>query len=260
MSIFLSYFYLTLQESSVYRLNFLFWRLRMFIRLLIALFIWKAIFGTVETIEGYTASDMSSYIILIHILGATVYSGKVAEIADQINSGGLSNLLMKPKGMWSRILGIEGADKLLNVLFVPLEIILALLLTGVSPALSFSFSLVGVVLAILGLIMYFCISLALALCGFWTTETWALRFFFMIILDVCSGTFLPLDLYPDWLSRIFLSLPFAQIVYIPARVFLGKPVDIPQAVMVSLLWIGVMGGICLWVWRRGLYRFSADGR
>lgn len=260
MSVFLSYFHLTLQEHSVYRLNFFFWRLRMFSRLLISLFIWKAIFGSVQEIDSYTMETMTSYIVLIHILGATIYSGKIAEIADQINSGALSNLLIKPGGLWERFLGVEISEKILNILFLPFEILLAFVLTGLGWNLSLHFSWIGIFLVLAGIVLFFLISLAMALLGFWTTETWALRFFFMIILDLCSGTFLPLDLYPYSLARIFLALPFAQILYIPTQVFLGKGVDSSQALMVSLMWIGIMAGVCIWLWKRGLKRYSGDGR
>lgn len=260
MSIFWSYLQLTLQEYSTYRLNFIFWRLRMFSRLLISLFIWKAVFGSVSTIGGYSTSMMSSYIILIHILGATIFSGRIAEFADRINSGSLSNNLLKPRGLIAELLGRELADKCINVLFVPLEIIVSLYLTGIPYRLVIHFSWMGVILTLAGLILFFLISLAMSLLGFWTTETWALRFFFMILLDFSSGTFIPLDLYPDAIKRVILALPFAQILYLPAQIFLGKLVDSSQAFSISILWIAGIGLLCSTLWKWGLRRYTAEGR
>ena len=260
MRSFLSYMRLALQEYSVYRLNFFFWRTRMFVRLLISLFVWKAVFAGQGMVGAYSGSTMVAYLLLVHVVGALVQSSRVDMVGDQINSGELSNFLVKPVSFFSEVIGREVADKLVNLLFVPFEIIFALLLTGTSCAVSLHLSAAGIVLLVMSMLLYFAITLCISLSGFWTTEIWALRFFFIVLTDFSAGTLIPLDLYPEWLQRILLSSPFASLIFAPVQVLLGRESTLTGWMLRGVLWLCVFLLLTTYLWKKGLRVYEAQGR
>lgn len=77
----------------------------------------------------------------------------------------------------------------------------------------------AVLAALLALLLDFCISALIGLAAFIAEEVSAFRWIYQKFLLVLGGLLIPLDFFPEWLQNVSRALPFAWIVYGPARLF-----------------------------------------
>lgn len=92
-------FQISLQNEFIYRLNFLLWRLRILLRFLMIIFLWKGIFLTNQTVFGLNQQQINSYVFLVLVIQSLILSSPSSDnIGGEIGSGDLSNYLTKPIG------------------------------------------------------------------------------------------------------------------------------------------------------------------
>jgi ABC-2 type transport system permease protein len=102
---------------------------------------------------------------------------------------------------------------------------------------------------------------AIGMIGFWFLEVSSFLYVINTLNFFVSGHMFPLDLLePPW-PQILKVLPFQYLAYFPAAVILGKihGPDLVVGLLVQLTWaIGLML-LAIWLYRRGLRRYSAYG-
>ena len=253
-------FKLTIKECFVYRLNFILWRLRMFLSFIVTFFIWSTVFESRTTFAGYGKSSLLSYILLANLTANFVLGTRTVDIAGDINSGQIINLLLRPLSFFKYYLTRDLADKLLNMFFATFEITLLILLFNIrlvplkNPALFLVFFVNGIFIS-------FYINLIISFLGFWTTETWAPRFIFMALIYFLSGSYFPLDLLPSTLYHLLLLTPFPYLFYLPVKTLIGN-VDqlIYFQLFLSFLWVLIASKLSYKLWKLGNKSFSFWGR
>ncbi len=254
----------TWDEYMQYRLNFVMWRVRNVLRLIVVYFLWWAIFSTQNTILGYNQSQLLTYILATSIISSIVFSTKTQDIGSEINSGDLSNLLLKPVSVFKYWISRDVGDKLLNISFSIVEVIILTILLKPSIFIQTNFIFLFLMfLAIsISLILYFFISLILSFFGFWTPDVWGPRFLFFITLEFFAGGLFPLDMLPKPLFTLLSLLPFNYLLFFPIKIYLGQ-LDYPsifQGFVISILWVGILYKIVQKVWHKGLAVYGAYGR
>ncbi len=254
-----TFFYIYLS----YRLNFILWRFRNFLWLIFLYFFWKAVFQNSLSLFGYSRQEIFLYILIAQIVSSFIVSTTTGEIGSLINSGKLTYFLLLPFSFFRYMAIREVVDKMLNVFFSFFEILIFILIF--KPTVDFSLSWNKIFLAlfvlVLAIILYFLVVLNLGFIGFWSTEVWAPRFLFMILVWTLTGGFFPLDILPDKIYKTLMLLPFPYLTYFPVKVFMGK-VDIESVFNGSLilaLWIFVFIFITKKIWERGLKIYTAQG-
>lgn len=254
----------TWDEYMQYRLNFVMWRVRNVLRLLIVYFLWFAIFSNRGELFGYNQSQILTYILLSSIVGSIVFSTKTQDIGEEINSGDLSNLLIKPINVFSYWMSRDVGDKLLNIIFSIGEVILLVVLF--KPPLYFQFNPLFLGLFLLGIIfslgIYFLISILIGFFGFWTPDVWGPRFLFFIFLEFFAGSLFPLDILPSAIFSILELLPFNYLLFFPVKLYLGQleTFGIIKGFIISGVWIIVLYSLVSYVWSKGLKNYGAYGR
>src|SRR3972149_2085577 len=78
-------------ETVVYRLNFVMWRMRAVLQILTLYFLWASLIPSGTTLFGYNQSQMLTYIIGTSLVSSIVLSSRSSAVGDEINSGNLSN-------------------------------------------------------------------------------------------------------------------------------------------------------------------------
>lgn len=254
----------TISEYGVYRLNFIFWRLRVVIRFLITYYLWAALIPLNQSYFGYDRTSMLTYVILVYIIGSFVYATRTGDIGEEIVQGKLTNILLEPLSYFSYIASRDFGDKLLNFLLSLFEIIVLFALLRPpffiqSNLLLLAFTLLAVVVSIC---IYFILSALLGLIGFWTTEVWSVRFIFMILIDFLAGNFLPIDAYPVGIRNLLHLTPFPYIIFFPAKIYLGQlsVFEIISGFSVCFFWCICLSLMLKLIWNRGLRSYSAVGR
>lgn len=255
---------ITVAEYMAYRMNFVMWRVRMVIQVLILYFLWTAVFGSEKILFGYTASMMLSYVLFTSILRTYILATTTNDIGSSINDGRLTNFLLRPISFFRVTMARDVADKGLNFISSLIEIPLLILILRPTLFIQHDPMLVGLAIlaSLIAIGIYFYFSLIIGFLGFWTPETWGPRFLSIIFIEFFSGALFPLDVFPELFQRIVSYLPFQYLIFFPISIYLGK-VDAPalaKGLLISFVWAVVMYGIAKTVWHRGLKVYEAQGR
>lgn len=254
----------TLEEYFIYRVNFLMWRVRNVLGLITGYFLIKAIFTEGRVIYGYDVERILTYIFTVSILRAIIFASRTADLAGVINSGDLTNYLIKPISTLKVWFTRDIADKVLNIIFCLLEVGLIVYLLKppffiqTNPVYIFTF----LVLASLAVLLYFFINFLISLIGFWTPEVWAPRFIFTILFDFFSGGVIPLDVLPSSVYKLFQLTPFPYLLFNPINIWLGRVslLGIFISLTITIFWIAIFYFTVQFVWQKGLRIYSAEGR
>jgi len=250
-------------EYMAYRLNFILWRLRVVISILITYFLWLAIYQGRQIIFNYDKQAMFTYIVLLTFLQGIVFSTQTFRVAEEINNGTLSNYLLRPVNFIAYNLFRDISDKLINTFFSIIEI--ALILFILRPDFFWQTDPGRLILfmaaIIVSTILYFFINLTLSFIGFWSREVWAPRFIFFIIVTFLAGTYFPLDIFPVAIYKILELLPFTYLIFFPLKIYLGHLAfpNILIGFFISFFWLIALYYLTKIVWHKGLRAYTAEG-
>lgn len=266
MQKYLTIFQLSFQNEFVYRLNFVLWRLRNVLRILMIFFLWNSIFSQNKIAFGYTREQMMAYVFLVLVVNTFVIAAPSNDnIGGEIGNGDLSNYLLKPVNYLFYWLTRDWASKLLNILFAVAEI--GILFLFFRPELNFTSSplilLLGVLACILASLIYFMITKLAVMVSFWMPEnTWGLMFLFLVFFEILSGTLFPLNVLPSTGFNLLKFTPFPYMVYFPIQILIGKfsVGESFQILLFSLLWLVVGYFFVKKMFKSGLKIYSASGR
>lgn len=254
----------TWAEMLTYRLNFFVWRIRSVIFILTFYFLWAVIIPNNGALFGYTQSQMLTYILGTSLLSAIVVSSRSHSIGEDINTGTLSNYLIKPMSYFGYYFSKDIGDKAMNSMFSVVELLVLFFLLKPPLFLQTNISTVFFFLltAILGLVLFFFFNVLLGLVGFWSNDVWAPRFIFFMTLNFFAGIYFPLDILPKTIYTVYQLLPFPYLLYFPLKTYLGSlsMTEIFAGISITLVWIVLMYGIVTIIWRRGLLLYTAEGR
>ncbi|MFA6005504.1 MAG: ABC-2 family transporter protein [Patescibacteria group bacterium] len=256
-------FKVTLNEYFVYRLNFILWRVRMVMGVVIIYFFWWSIFADRVNFLGYTAAQMMTYVLMTNIVGAIIFASKTVELAGQILNGDIINFLLKPISFLRYLLSRELADKGINAFFACFEILFLILVFKPEIFIQTDLSAYFFFLAalIIGVVIHFFFSFMISLLAFWTPEVWAPRFIFWILMTMLAGAYFPIDVLPKPIYYLLLLTPFPYLTFLPAKIYLtGMTSDLLIPFVLGVLWVFIMYFLARYVWRKGLREFSFYGR
>jgi len=256
---------ITFQEYSVYRLSFLFWRLRAFIQLMVLYFLWLAIIPQGTTVFGYDQAKILTYILGTSIIRSFILSSRSVDVAGEIGSGDFSNFLLRPISYLKYWFAKDFSDKIVNLIFSIFEISLIFILLRPPVIVQTNLAIVGLTILsiILGMILYFYLSFLISMAAFWTPENvWPPRFLAVIIIEFLAGSLFPLDILPAGIFNFLRILPSTYLLFFPLNVYLGRLtlVETFFGLGVSIFWILVFYQMVKLLFRSGVKRYAAWGR
>ena len=253
----------TIDQYFVYRLNFFLWRFRVILNLLLIYFLWSAIYLENREVFGYTQSMMVTYILIISFLSDLVFSSNIHEVGVEIMQGSIINKILKPISFIGYILSREVGDKLVNVICSVIEIsilIFILQATLFSPH-SSSSTIIAIGMLCIGMMISFFISFSVSMIAFWTSEIWAPRFIYFILVFMLAGNYFPLDILPEWLYKALLFTPFPYFIFIPTQLFLKGPTSLIYVqILIVISWVLISYFFARFLWKKGMKEYSFYGR
>ena len=255
---YLTVFAIDWQNEFIYRLNFVLWRLRNVLRVLMTYFLWTSIFSSNSSVFGYTREQMIAYLLLALFVNSVVASSPSNDqVGGEVSNGTLNNFLVKPIGYLRYWFTRDLSSKLLNVVFATGEI--ALLFLFFRPSLSVAPGIMSILLLLSAVFIYFLLGKLAISVVFWAPEqTWGLMFIVLVLMEMLTGLIFPLDLLPHWAFSALQFTPFPYLIYFPLASIIGKPVAV-RILLQSLIWVGVLYYLLKKVWSRGLKVYSAYG-
>jgi ABC-2 type transport system permease protein len=202
-------------------------------------FLWTAIYGGKEEIQGLSVLQMTTYIAVAWMARAFYFNNIDREIANEIKDGKVAIEMIRPYN-YLAMKTMQGlGEGLFRLLFfsVPGMVIVALLFP-----ISFSASLTTWLLFFISLVFSFIvntqINLLTGIMTFFLFNNSGLIRAKRVVIDLFSGLLLPISFYPIWAQSVMMYLPFQVISYIPSMIFtegfVGK--EIYSAVVLQAFW------------------------
>lgn len=260
---YIAIFNITWEQELTYRLNFVLWRFRSVLQLLLVYFIWWTVFQNQTQVFNYTQAGILTYVLISAVIKAVVLSSRVVDVAGQIYEGNIVNFLLKPIGFINFYLIRDLSDKLLNILFVIFEVsALFFVLKPEFIVQSNNLIILEFLLAcILGLILNFAMAFTIGLLAFWVENAWGPYFLLTIFLETLGGGLFPIDIMPRNIANLLMLTPFPYLIYFPAKVYLGtlSNIDLTKGFLILIFWVVALTLIMMFTLKQGLKTYTAIG-
>ncbi len=254
-----------IQNTLVYRVNFLFRVLFGLIPLMATISLWRAVYaGRHSSVGGYSLAEMISYYLVVTIVDAlTAVSEDDWQIAADIKDGNISQFLIKPIDYLTYRLCLFGAGRLIYTVVSIVPVTLFILLQRqyfVLPAdgATLGFFLISIILT--GLLQFF-ISYTMALLAFWLLEISTLIFILFAFEYIAGGHLFPLDILPRSLSQALYFTPFPYQLFFPVSIYVGKITGtaLYHGLAIQTCWVMAAYFMARFVWQRGIRKYAAVG-
>lgn len=253
-----------LYELLIKRLTILLWRVRVIISTVTLFLLWDSVLTNDATISGYTQSMMLTYILIGSFISTITIGSRSFILGDIINSGDLSNYLLKPVNYFLSFFMDDIGAKILDSGMSILELTVLYLilrpdiLVQTNPISIFFFFLA----TLLGMSIYFFLGVILSSIAFWSSEVWAPKFLFSTLTVFLSGTIFPLDILPSAMYTLLMLSPFPYLLFFPIKIYLGQVnvIEIAVGFSIACLWLGILSVLSKNIWQKGLKMYGASGR
>ncbi len=206
--------------------------------------------------SGLSAAQAVGYTWLVHItLPLLPGMGLDAEVREKIRSGDIGVELCRPLDLYThwfaRAAALRVGPFLLHVIPITLVAFLMPEPFRLHPPASLAGLLTSMLALALGLLLT-CATMGLTYVVLMHVNWGDGPIYVMVgITDLLSGANLPLQLWPAFMQRFLYLQPFAGVIDLPLRLYLGTlaPVAFLQVALLQLAWIAalVLAG---WLWMR----------
>ncbi|GAX90438.1 ABC transporter permease [Effusibacillus lacus] len=241
---------------SAYRLNFWSEMFALFVQVFVVMTLWRVLYGQAPHIFGsVTLEAMITYAVMGMILDRilTTEIGPHQYLANQIKTGMITNDLLRPVDFPSHMLLRFSGETMARIVFyvIPPTVAAYLLFDLTEPGSIGQFGWFLLSLVFSWLILFFC-NFLFGFISFKTMDLVGFFFVYWAMFRFLSGQLIPLWLYPEWMQKIILWLPFQAIFYTPLSIYVGKLGGdaVWQAVLQQAVWSVVLYAIVRLLWTK----------
>jgi len=226
--------------------------------------LWSALFKEQSVIKGFTFNAMVTYYILTKIIDQ-IYSYEPSRLMTRdILTGDLSNYLTKPMKYFAYMMflsiGRRFARSFMSIVLVILAFVFIPQYVFVSPnASSFLFFCLS---GFLSWLLLFECAFLLGTLSFWSSETSGIQTAFDQLVLVLGGSWVPLNLFPEAVTKITSILPFKYLYYNLVLVYQGKLSnnELVWQFAMQFFWVAVLFLCCYLSWKRGVKTYASFGK
>lgn len=266
MKVYRSLFKLRVYHGLQYRVAALAGMATQFFWGAIYIMIFMAFYGANDTVNGFSISQLISYVWLQQAFLAFIALWlRDAELFELIQSGNIAYELCRPLNIYSFWYTKLLAQRLSSAALRFLPILVVALLLPAPYKLSFPVSveafLLFVVTLLLGVALNVVISMFIYISVFITLSPTGSLLLFGVVGEFLSGLVIPLPLMPDWLRGIVEFLPFRYVADLPLRIYSGNiPVDQAfNSIGMQIFWIIVLALFGNYLMQKALKHLVVQG-
>ncbi len=228
----------------------------------IEIFLWYAIFkgaGT-DAINGFSREYYLSYAMWAAFFSriSTNWMYESRMIAE-IEMGTINGLLTRPMSFYeyyfSQLMGYKFITTVVSFIAPIIAIMIFDLPTQMSRL------PMAVLLCTYYLVLVHTMSFMVSCLAFHLNKIHSLTAAKNMLLWVFSGELFPLDLMPNGLREVFISLPFASGVYVPVAYLTGRVgIESVYQGFISITWgLIIMNLIAGFMWKQGIRKYAGTG-
>lgn len=224
----------------------------------ISLLVWR---GAIEqgATPPVTESFLTTYLVLVSVVGMLTSSWTSGFLAESIRLGGLSSWLVRPCSTHLNGIANNLGEKTVKIfLLIPLVTVLGIIFrtevdlpSAVTRWLAFAVSL------LLAGAMTYSLDIMIGSLAFWFEEVSAVNRLRFLLSGLLSGSLIPLALFPPMFAGFLNAQPFRFMVSFPLEVLLGNPSTGSYALQLG--WTAAFVGAAVLTWRVGLRSYQGAG-
>jgi len=223
--------------------------------------VWSAVYGERTEVVGIDQRDAINYAALGVLVNTVIQPFIFDSMYSRLRSGAIAFDVMRPVSAVPLALAQQVGSSLAQLPSAACALALGLAIGAVSApptplsALAFAISMM------LGYLIALLINFSVGLVGFWTLETGGAFNIYRMFAQFSSGAMIPLWFMPNWLAGALTALPFSAQVFVPLSIYLDPSPGwhTIQAMALQLLWVLLMAGVAMFVWRRAIRRLVIFG-
>jgi ABC-2 type transport system permease protein len=226
-------------------------------------FLWSAVYESAVSME-MSYQSLITYVVLGQAFSFARMGQRriLMRIGVNIRNGNVALDLLRPTDYQLLHFSNALAAYFMETLMVSLPSYgLALLVFGIDPPASWEAAL-GFVVSLAGaFLLVFSLDFFIGLMAFWTYSVWGLAYAKMAVVDVLAGTIVPLSLFPGWLERVAMALPFRGIAYVPLSIYTGtiRGAEIWSNILIQFVWGIALILLTRLIWLRARRRLVVQG-
>lgn len=245
-----------------YRQNVAFLVVGILLQVLMLQKVWGALYAEKQTVDGRPLQEMLVYLTLAS-LHTWVLQDTTASwyYYTRVRDGQIAFDLMRPIALVPQMLG-QALAAALCMLALAVAVLVPVSLVGQlawpsSPGAAALYVPSLVLGAAVGLLM----TVLLGMAAFWTTEIAGVTMLYTVVGLFFSGALAPLSAFPGSLQVVARLLPFQATTYTPVQVYVGALHGraAAEAMLVQLVWVGVLGAATSAAWLAARRRVIVQG-
>lgn len=252
----------TFQQAITYRITTLTNIALTFIWVFILYYLWKAAFSDRAMIQGFTWDDMRTYVVLAYGLNALIGWRISANMMYSIRTGEILRDLTRPLNYCVNQISVAtGAALVEGILSLILTLVVGLVFIGIQPPASAAAAALFGIAVVLGFftkaLIVFCVSLLM----FWTLNGVGISWSREAVINILSGTIIPLAMMPGWLRVVADVSPMRGIVSTPLMIYLGQAegAEALQLLALAAGWLVALWFFANWAWQAAFNRVEIQG-
>jgi ABC-2 type transport system permease protein len=225
-------------------------------------FTWMAIYGNGDSLGGFTATQMTSYVAVSWMARAFYFNNLDREISTDIRDGSIAIQFIRPYNyVLVKMMQGLGEGMFRFLLFMIPGMAIAMLLFPVQLPTAPSAWAGFLVMLFFSFLINSQINIITGLSAFFVENNEGMMRMKRVIVDLFSGLIVPISLFPDWLSSILKVLPFQAITYLPGSVFTGRVqgVGIWNVLGIQVVWFLALLIPIVWLYHAARQRLFVQG-
>jgi ABC-2 type transport system permease protein len=225
-------------------------------------FLWTAIYGGKDSIQGLSVMQMTTYVAIAWMARAFYFNNIDREIAVEIREGRVAVELIRPYNyLGMKVMQGLGEGIFRFVFFSIPGMVLVTLIFSLQITTNISTWMYFLLSTVFSFIINTQINLLTGMMTFFLFNNDGLMYAKRVIIDLFSGLLLPISFYPLWAQSIMKFFPFQAISYIPSVIFSEglKGTAIVNAILFQAVWCVVLILPIAVMWRMAKKRLVVQG-
>lgn len=255
----------TFQKLISYKANVIIFMFGDLLMLAVTYYLWKAIYGSSseEIINGFTLNQMIIYVFITFLTGLMTSVDISQDISREVLDGSIAINLVRPINYEKRMFFQGLGNVFYN--FIVIFLVTFTLTTFLFYRYFGDINVVNIIIYFvsitLGILISFYFSYIFGLFSFKITNMWGMSQIMQAIIQLLSGTLIPIAFFPTWVQAVVKLFPFSSIIYTPTMIYLGKlsSTEIVCSLGIQVFWIVLLMVIARSMWQAMIKNLTVVG-
>lgn len=228
-------------------------------------FLWRSIYGndSLKLIGGMNFEMMILYSFLSSMTLKSVQGMQYLNVNQDIFDGGLNKYIIFPISYFHFKWIQQITHAMSHVFQLFIGIIFFAFFIGMP--LEYKFKTINFICFLVNMIiatsLFAAMESIMEMMAFWADNVWSLSVLLRFLINLLSGAWLSLTLFPRWAQKILDYLPFKGMVYSPVKMLMN---DISfsewyHSQIIMLLWFSFFSLLAKKIWNLGNLRYTGVG-